>query len=306
MFLSCGITKLPSLPSLPSSAPVHVKTMSHRLAAFVIGAAAVLTTCAGRADEVAPEEAGPHFRIDPIADLTVTAAFGGAAALTGLILSTGEIVPQHASADNAKKVLPFDRVAINQTIDPNANTYSTIGLGLAVGFAIADPLITGYRDGWRSGLVDATMYAESLAITSFITSLTKIAVRRPRPIDYKNAAAMTPGTDTDAVLSFFSGHAATTAAVAATATYVAFVRSPQKARPWITLGIGTLLTAFVSYERVRSGAHFPTDVIAGSLAGAAIGVVVPHVHRDRTERANLWFGLAPAPGGGRLTVGKVF
>ena len=85
---------------------------------------------------------------------------------------------------------------------------------------------------------------------------------------------------TDLQLSFFSGHASTTGAISATATYLAFMRSgPRRARPWITLGVGTLLTAFVSYERVRAGEHFPTDVIMGSLAGAGIGVLVPHFHR---------------------------
>lgn len=82
-------------------------------------------------------------------------------------------------------------------------------------------------------------------------------------------------------------------------TYLAFVRSPDTARPWITLAIGTLVTAFVSYERVRAGQHFATDVIAGSIAGAGIGVLVPHVHRRRQEGGlDLWIGLDRTPGGG--------
>ena len=40
-------------------------------------------------------------------------------------------------------------------------------------------------------------------------------------------------------------------------------------RPWLTLGLGTALTTFVSVERVRAGAHFPTDVIAGAIAGGS-------------------------------------
>jgi membrane-associated phospholipid phosphatase len=113
--------------------------------------------------------------------------------------------------------------------------------------------------------------------------------------------------DTNAVLSYFSGHASSTASVAATATYLAFVRAPGTARPWITLGAGTLLTGFVSYERVRSGAHFPTDVIAGSMAGAAIGVLIPHLHH-RAARADqvFWLGVEPAPGGGTVAFNKTF
>jgi hypothetical protein len=42
------------------------------------------------------------------------------------------------------------------------------------------------------------------------------------------------------------------------------------------------------HERVRAGEHFPTDVIAGSIAGAGIGLVVPHLHRteDIKQRRN--------------------
>jgi hypothetical protein len=36
-------------------------------------------------------------------------------------------------------------------------------------------------------------------------------------------------TDTDSALSFFSGHASLTAAVTATATYLAFTRAPENA-----------------------------------------------------------------------------
>jgi undecaprenyl-diphosphatase len=30
---------------------------------------------------------------------------------------------------------------------------------------------------------------------------------------------------------------------------------------------------------VRAGKHFPTDVLAGTFAGAGIGIVMPHLHR---------------------------
>lgn len=257
-----------------------------------------------------PIEAGQHFTLDPVADGTLTAAGFGFAFLLGEVLSTGEIKPP-LPAVSASSLLPIDRSAITQTIDPHAATYSNIGLYTAVGFAILDPVLSAFRDGTDAMLVDAFMYAESGSLALTLTDITKIAVRRPRPIDYINCG--TPAqqgtsacSSSDLGLSFFSGHAAGVAAIGATATYLAFVRSPDSPRPWITLGAATALTAFVSYERVRAGEHFPTDVIAGSMAGAAIGVLVPHLHRHKQEPPPVWVGVSPMPRGGSVSLQATF
>ena len=172
--------------------------------------------------------------------------------LLGLVLSTGEIRP--VPPGDQDKLLSIDRVAVTQTIDPNANLYSNIGLYAAYGYALLDPILSGVRSGRRAALVDAIMYGESIALTQAFTLATKIGVRRPRPIDYVNCAGCSTGgcADTDLQLSFFSGHASSTGAVSATATYLAFVRSgPRQARPWITLGVGLALTD-VRQLRARS------------------------------------------------------
>ena len=259
-----------------------------------------------------------HFTVDPVLDGLLIGGGAVFSFLLGQILSTGEISPTPISQNTTAKLLSIDRAAVTQTIDPNAGGYSDIGLYAAIGYAVLDPVLTGVRDGPRSGLVDAVMYAESVAITSAFTDATKIGVRRPRPIDYANCGGATPNPDlcsaTDLQLSFFSGHASTTGAIVGTATYLAFVRSGWRSpRPWLTLGIGTLLTSFVSYERVRSGEHFPTDVIMGSLAGAGIGVLVPHLHRrphyhaKEYEAPPMWIGYQPRiEGGGSLNLAVRF
>jgi undecaprenyl-diphosphatase len=272
-----------------------------RVPVFIIAVAVLMPGVARAADPHFRDD--QHFRIDPVTDIVLTGLSAGSAGLLDLILSTGEIRPQALPLDangqpKVSSLLPFDRTAVTQTFDPKASGYSDFGLFTGLSFAALDPILSGVRDGWDAGLVDAVMYAESLSLTVFLTDITKIAVRRPRPIDYR----INSTSDTNVELSFFSGHASATAAVTATATYLAFVRSPGVARPWITLATGTLLTAFVSYERVRSGNHFPTDVIAGSLAGAAIGVLVPHLHRHSVEGPSMWIGAAPAPGGGVVGV----
>ncbi len=297
-----------SHPALASNLVMIKRGSGGRCMAAAIATSAVLSANVAWADPAPPPAApapsrvilkeGQHFTIDPVADGVLIAGGAGFAGLLSLVLTTGEIT---ATPPGPKSnLLSFDQTAVSQTIDPNANTYSDIGLYAASAFAVLDPLLSGLRDGWDAALVDAVMYAETLAITEALTDITKIAVRRPRPIDYINCPtgkeASCSGTNNQ--LSFFSGHASTVASIGATATYLAFERSPHSPRPWVTLGVSVLLTGFVSYERVRGGDHFPTDVIAGSMAGAAVGVLVPHLHRDHEEAPPVWIGAGPTPGGG--------
>ncbi len=304
---------------------MHHRSLGAHLAAAALATCTLLSADMARADPPSPLappaptgkpdpssraslEEGQHFTLDPVADGAITLTGFGFAGLLSLVLGTGEIRASEPSIPTSS-LLSFDQTAVTQTIDPNAGTYSDIVLYGSVGFAVLDPVLSGLRDGWDAALVDGFMYAESGALAVTLTDITKIAVRRPRPIDYQECPLQNgqpnnnPGcsTSTGLALSFFSGHAATVAALGATATYIAFVRAPHSPRPWITLGVATGLTAFVSYERVRAGQHFPTDVIAGSLAGAAVGVLVPHLHRHQQEAPPVWVGVSPAPGGGSLS-----
>jgi len=183
----------------------------------------------------------------------------------------------------------------------SAAGYANLGLLTMAGFAVVDPILSGMRErSVQSGMVDAFMYAESMSLTFALTDIVKIAVRRPRPQAYAEAEQhrgdpLYSNSDTDSSLSFFSLHSSMTAAIGATATYLAFARSPHSPRPWITLALAAGLSSFVSVERVRAGKHFPSDVIAGSLAGVAVGMVVPHLHRtDDIKQRRVWVGFNPA------------
>jgi undecaprenyl-diphosphatase len=263
-----------------------------------------------------PPKGRVTFDIDPVADGAMIAVSLGFAGTLALVNSTGEIRPQQIDPNfDTSNLIAIDRGAVTQTIDPHAGTYSTVALGVACAYGLIDPIMSGVRErSVQTGLADAFMYAEAVSFTLAMTNIVKMAVRRPRPIAYIEAEAHpdVANSSTDSALSFFSGHAALTATLGATATYLAFARSPHTARPWITLVVGVGLTTFVSIERVRAGAHFPTDVIAGSIAGAGMGLVVPHLHRtDDIKQRRIWVGFNPLKSraselGGQLNVSGVF
>ncbi|HVY26389.1 MAG TPA: phosphatase PAP2 family protein [Polyangiaceae bacterium] len=244
----------------------------------------------------------PTLQSDPVADGCIIAVSLGFAGVLELVNSTGEIHPQQIDRnfDNSR-LISIDRAAVTQTADPSAGPRSNVGLGVAGAFAVIDPVLSGVREqSVQAGLVDAIMYSETVALTLALTNVVKMAVRRPRPLAYTALAAHRDdpnysSTSTDSSLSFFSGHASMTSAIGATATYLAFTRSSGRLRPWLTLSFFTGLTTFVSVERVRAGKHFPTDVIAGAIAGAGIGVVVPHLHRSEdVQQRRVWVGFEPA------------
>jgi len=243
------------------------------------------------------------FQSDPIADGCIILVSLGSAGVLELINSTGEIRPQQIAPNfDHDRLIFIDRGAVKSSYSSSAGRLSNIGLGVAGLFAVVDPILSGAREkNVQTGLVDAIMYAETASLTLALTDVVKMAVRRPRPIAYAEAETHKgdpaySNASTDSSLSFFSGHSSMTGALGATATYLAFARSPGKLRPWLTLLLATGVATFTSVERVQAGKHFPTDVIAGTFAGAGVGIVVPHLHRTEDVRQRpVWVGYSPAP-----------
>lgn len=173
------------------------------------------------------------------------------------------------------KIPGFDRIATRQW-HPPAHTASNIlfGVALAASFSVA---IIG--DENAKPLVPIVIVAESGLLASGITNTVKELVRRPRPYLYNVAAPDVPFPDNDDQLSFWSGHTANTAALTFACAGMVQRSNASGGIKTITWIGAALAPAAMGYLRVRSGKHFPTDVLTGYAVGALIGLAVPYFHR---------------------------
>jgi membrane-associated phospholipid phosphatase len=151
---------------------------------------------------------------------------------------------------------------------------------ILVGFSVVSP--AGLFRNRNVRLYAGTfslMYLETILLSTFIPQLCKRSVERYRPYVYNPDAPLSVRIKPDSRRSFFSGH--TTTAFAAAVFLSTVYSNTQNTGRWRSfVWTGSLLSAsLVSYLRYASGAHFPTDILAGALTGAALGFLVPALHR---------------------------
>lgn len=195
---------------------------------------------------------------------------------------------------NRDEVNGFDRWVIGNHSE-TADIVSTVTAALAVaGPLLLDGLDAGSFEAWWP---DALVLVEALALTSALTSITKVVVQRPLPRVYAG--------DPDLIgrargyRSFFSGHTAITFAALSTAAYTYTLRHGPAVWLWLVVaGVGVSVAA----ERLAAGLHFPTDVLVGAAVGTAVGILVPALHRRAEAERATGLMLTPAPGGLGLTL----
>lgn len=125
----------------------------------------------------------------------------------------------------------------------------------------------------------AVIYAETFALTVAITSLTKNLVKRPRPFVYNEEVDLHYKHEKDAQYAFFSQHTSTVAAVCfMTAKIFNDYNKGSKLVPWVWAG-AAVIPAVTGLLRQQAGQHFWTDILSGYAIGAAIGILVPELHK---------------------------
>jgi undecaprenyl-diphosphatase len=244
--------------------------------ALALVAAMSPTAAIGAPIETSSSASHRELQIDPVADGAILGASAAFGLLLELIVRTGELRPQEPV--DPENLLAIDRPrALSDNYQDNA--FSDIGLALMGAYALTDVVLVGALergDDWHDYLV---VYGQGAAVTLALTNLAKLAVRRPRPIAYREVREGIRPEETNTALSFFSGHASLAGCLAATAAHLVWLREDSSLlEKWLVTVLGGALTVAIGAFRVLEGDHFPTDVIAGALVGIGVGVVVPQLH----------------------------
>lgn len=135
--------------------------------------------------------------------------------------------------------------------------------------------VVGPRGAWFE---DAVISTESVLLAQALTQITKAAVGRSAPLVYDENVPLDVRTGRDAVRSFWSGHTATAFSAATSFAVSYWLRNPHDPWRWVVLATLESAALCVGLLKIRAGYHWPTDIVAGALAGASVGVLVPMLH----------------------------
>ena len=140
------------------------------------------------------------------------------------------------------------------------------------------------------------MFVECETAIIGLTKCAKSLSKRPRPYAYNTDLSYEKRESRNASLSFWSGHASLAFTTAVFSGYVFQNRHPgsRLIMPvWIT---GICFATATSVLRVRSGNHFPSDIVVGAAVGSFIGWIIPRIHKEKSCPISLTTNVAGTTG----------
>ncbi|RNI26186.1 phosphatase PAP2 family protein [Rufibacter latericius] len=220
------------------------------------------------------------YHTDLLRDGLITAG-GVTMAVTGSTLLTNkrQLTEEDLMSLDKSQVNKFDRWAAgnySKKAKDASDVFFYTSYGLPLLF-LADKSATPHaRDIYF-------LYAETISLAGGLYALTAGLTNRKRPNVYATHAPLEERLHKYAENSFFAGHTAATASVTFFTAKVFHDLHPGS--PWrpVVWGAAAAFPATVGYLRLRAGKHFLSDNIVGYTVGAAIGILVPELHKKNRE-----------------------
>lgn len=184
---------------------------------------------------------------------------------------------------NPNDVNGFDRSVIFK--DPSGYQRAHERSDMFLNASILSPLILALdKNIRRDWLSLATLYLVTHAVDNTLYFGLAYPIRRARPLTYNTALPVEERVGLAKSNSFFSGHVS----FSATSTFflVKVYTDYHQIKGWRRLllyGAASVPPALVGYFRMEAGRHFKTDVLTGFVIGAASGILVPELHRNKKK-----------------------
>lgn len=127
------------------------------------------------------------------------------------------------------------------------------------------------------------MFGEVFLLNTSLTVVVKYTTRRSRPFVYNSEVAIDKKLQKNARTSFLSGHTSMTAANCYFAAQVFSDYYPDSRWKPLVWSSAVVIPGIAGYLRIRAGKHFLTDTMAGYAMGAAIGILIPQLHKKDSQ-----------------------
>lgn len=212
-------------------------------------------------------------------DAPVTGAGLGLSVLGLHLIQNKDSLTMEKLSTKSKEDIPFfDRGnAGYYSESANDNSYYPFfaSFAMPVIFVIADK-----TERQQAGKI-LVLYTESLAITSALYTMTAGTVQRSRPLVYGDKAPIDKRLSNNSQRSFYAGHVAAAADASFFAAKVFSDLHPDsKLRTYVWI-VAAAIPAVTAYYRYEAGQHFLSDNILGYAIGAASGILVPALHKNK-------------------------
>lgn len=204
---------------------------------------------------------------------------------SAIVLSGGWLTER--STLDESEVLSYDKDNVN-AFDSRAFRFSESGYDLAgtlsdqgLNVTAAAPLLLLLDKRMRKDWLDLViLYSETQMCQSLIYYGTALSVRRARPLVYNENLTVGQRSGGRTTNSFFSGHTSTTATASFfMAKVYSDYHNPSRLNKILLYTAAAIPPAFVGFNRIKAGKHFPTDVLTGTIIGAAAGILIPEFHK---------------------------
>jgi hypothetical protein len=238
--------------------------------------------------------------------ISAAATVANAIAVPTIIHSKLDLTPEELAGATQRRALNFfDKWVLNQ--DPNKrDMYYTLSDHTLTGIIAASAATFLFnKRSKKDWLRLSLMFYKTQFLTFAFYDFSPIGPtfqNKLRPVVYYShfpEALRRQGRQRN---SLYSGHAAQAASAAFFAAKVYCDYHPEIGRKkYLVYSIAAVPALFGGWLRVKALAHYPSDVLIGTVIGAAFGILVPESHRIKNQNVQLGTFFNGQSGGLQLT-----